>query len=185
MNLLNNEFNQLSFFANKKRFKTKSIARDDLEIKEITKLADKVKWNERFYKSYSGGKERVSVEKIATCKVFIAIYKGKEAGYIRICNYKKVFSKFSNGEVWGINEGYVKPAYRGNGILTTLRSYVVKNHNVKVMRIESDRYFRLKDYFAEQGFVYGYAIEEGELSAICVPEFLNSLLAFSKHKSAN
>ena len=116
MNLLGDEIKQPYIYADKEKPTSKLIAKSDLEIKEITKLAEKIKWNERFYKSYSGNKDKVSVEKIAACKVFLAIYKGKEAGYIRINNYKKKFSRFFNGEVWGINEGYVKPAYRGNRI---------------------------------------------------------------------
>lgn len=176
-------FNKLNIFSQSHTSNFQAASNANIEIKEITKLAEKIKWNERFYKSYSGGKIKVSTEKIASCKLFVALYEGKEAGYIRINNYTKTFDKFFDGEAWGVNEGYVKPTYRSNGILTALRSHVVKHHNVKVMRIETDRYLRLKDYYEEQGFIYGYAIKDGELSAICVPEFLNALLAYSKYKS--
>ena len=152
---------------------------EDLQIKEITKLAEKLKWNERFYKSYSGDKVKVSAEKVASCRFFLAIYEGKEAGYIRIFNYTSTFSEFYSGEVWAINEGYIKPTYRSKGLLTALRAYVVKNCNVKLMRIETHRYIKLQDYYAEQGFIYGYPILEGYLSTICVPEFEEALYAYA------
>lgn len=155
----------------------------DIQIREITKIAEKLKWMDRFSRSYSGSTGKVSLAHVDKSKVFLAIYNGKEAGYIRIANYSKKFSDVCDEDVWGVNEGYVKPAYRGKGILTALRSFVVQNHGVKVMRIETSRYLKLADYYQEQGFVYGYPIENGELTAICVPEFLNTLLAFAKRKS--
>lgn len=174
-------FNQAHIFATKDNATHQSIKEGDIVIKELTKLAEKLKWIERFCKSYSGGKRKVAPEQLAICKVFVATIKGKEAGYIRIGNYTESFSKFFDGEVWSVCEGYVKPPYRSNGILSALRSYVVKNHNVKVVRIETDRYFRLKDYFSEEGFVYGYEIQESDLSLICLPEFIDALFAYSSY----
>jgi GNAT superfamily N-acetyltransferase len=164
---------------------TEIISQADLQINEITKLAEKLKWNERFYKSYSGDKVKVSAEKVASCRFFLAIYKGKEAGYIRIFNYTNTFSEFYSGEVWAINEGYIKPTYRSKGLLTALRAYVVKNCSVKLMRIETHRYIKLQDYYAEQGFIYGYPILEGYLSTICVPEFEEALYAYANLHSTH
>ena len=165
--------------------KTLPVEKDRIKIQELTKSADKRKWLDRFFRSYSGSTSKVSLEHLDKSRVFLAIYNGKEAGYIRIGNYSKIFSEFCHEDVWGVNEGYVKPSYRGNGILTALRSFVVQNHKVKVMRIETSRYLKLANYYQEQGFVYAYAIEEGELTAICVPEFLNTLLAYSRFKGTH
>ena len=104
--------NQLHIFTNKSDAKSKAFEEVNIKIKEITKLAEKLKWNERFYKSYSGGKCKVAPVKIATCRVFVATVEGKEVGYIRIANYTETFSKFFDGEVWNVCEGYVKPLYR-------------------------------------------------------------------------
>lgn len=160
-------------------FKGELLNQEDLQIKEITTLADKLKWNDRFYKSYAGEKVKVSPERVASCRFFLAIYKGNEAGYIRIFNYTNTFDNFYSGEVWAVNEGYIKPPYRSKGILTALRAYVVKHCNVKVMRIETDRFLKLQSYYESQGFVYGYPILEGYLSTICVPEFQEALYAYA------
>lgn len=183
MNLLAHTDNKQNFTLTKKHFSPSINATDGLEIREITKIAEKLKWLERFYKSYTGGKKKVSVENVALCKMFLAIYKGKEAGYIRIASCTNQFSNLFNGEVFAINEGYVKPAYRSNGILTYLRSYVVKHHNVKFMRIETERYFKLEDYYAQQGFVYGYKVLGNDLSVICLPDFFDTLIAYGEYIS--
>ncbi len=176
-------FNQLHIFASQAETKKYVATQASIEIKEVTKLAEKLKWNERFIKSYSGGLQSITTESLGGCKMFLASLNEKEAGYIRISDYTKRFSKFYDGEVFSICEGYVKPTYRNNGVLTALRAHVVNNHNVKLMRIETERYFRLKNYYKEQGFMYGYPIEDGELSVICVPEFYNALIEFDKWNS--
>ena len=183
MNLFADRDNKHNFISTKKYFLPTTDATNELEIREVTKIAEKLKWLERFSKSYTGGKKKVAVENIALCKMFLAIYKGKEAGYIRIASYTDEFSNLFNGEVFSINEGYVKPAYRSNGILTYLRSYVVKNHNVKFMRIETDRYFKLENYYAQQGFVYGYKVLGNDLSVICLSDFFDTLIAYGEYIS--
>lgn len=177
--------NQCHVFEASQYVNKRAAKNADIQIREITKSAEKLKWMDRFLRSYSGSTGKVSLKYLDKSRVFLAIYNGKEAGYIRIGNYSKNFADICTEEVWGVNEGYVKPAYRGNGILTALRSFAVQNHKVKVMRIETSRYLKLADYYQEQGFVFGYAIEDGELTAICVPDFLNTLLAYSRFKRAH
>jgi len=175
--------NQLNIFSSNYKSNSLSIPQMDVEIKEITKLAEKSKWNERFYKSYSGGKRRIPVDKLNECKVFVASYKGNELGYIRIHNVTHTFSQFYDGVVWAVSEGYIKPPYRSNGVLTLLRSFVVENHNVKVMRIETERYNNLRNYYSEQGFVLAYDVDDSGISIICLPEFYDAMWAYNKFHS--
>ena len=171
--------NQLNIFSSTHKPNRLSIPQMDIEVKEITKLAEKSKWNERFYKSYSGGKKRIPIDKLNECKVFVATYKGNELGYIRIHSVTHTFSQFYDGEVWAVSEGYVKPPYRSNGILTLLRSFVVQNYNVKVLRIETERYNNLRRYYSEQGFVLAYDVEDSCISIICLPEFYDVMWSYS------
>jgi hypothetical protein len=171
--------NLTNIFISQTAIKPYRITSSDIKIKEITKLAEKIKWNDCFNRSYSGRKTKVLNTALSSCRVFVAIFDGKEVGSIRISNRTNTFARFFDGEVWNICEGYVKPPYRGKGIYTALRSYVVSNVPVKVMRIESSRYIAKKKYFAEQGFVFGYDVGDGYISILCTPDFLGALFAYN------
>ena len=177
--------NQLNIFKNQNTSSHQKINENELKIKEVTKISEKAKWMDRFYKSYSGGKQKIQMEGLNQCQVFIATKESKELGYIRIHNKTEIFSKFFDGEVYSVCEGYVKPAYRSKGVLTALRRYVVENHNVKVIRIESERYKRNRRYFNEQGFVLAYDVTDSNISIICLPEFVDAMLAYSKFNSSH
>jgi len=175
--------NQLNRFSEKTQYHSQSILVADVEIIEVTKLAEKAKWNERFYKSYSGSNKKISIDGLKECRVFVAIYKGNELGYIRIHSVTNTFAKFYDGDVWAVSEGYVKPPYRSNGILTLLRRFVVENHNVKVLRIETERYSKIHRYYSEQGFVLAYDVGDSNISIICLPEFYDAMWAYNNYHS--
>lgn len=175
--------NQLNKFSDKTQYHSQSILVADVEIIEVTKLAEKAKWNERFYKSYSGSKIKIAIDALKECRVFVAIYKGNELGYIRIHSVNNTFAKFYDGDVWAVSEGYVKPPYRSNGILTLLRRFVVDSHNVKVLRIETERYNKIRRYYSEQGFVLAYDVGDSDISIICLPEFYDAMWAYNNYNS--
>jgi hypothetical protein len=175
--------NQLNIFTNQNTPSSQKISVSELGVKEITKLAEKAKWNDRFYKNYSGGKQRIEIDRLNECQVFVATHKGSELGYIRIHNKTEFFSEFYGGEVCSVCEGYVKPPYRSNGVLTFLRRYVIENHNVKVMRIETERYNKLREYYSEQGFILAYDVDDSGISIICLPEFYDAMWAYNNHHS--
>ena len=153
---------------------------DSLEVIEVTKAAEKIKWINRFLKSYSGNiNKKLNFEMIDKTRTFVATFQGKELGYTRVIDMTELFFDFYGKPVSRIAETYVKPTYRGQGVCTALRRYVRKNEHAQAMRIETYRFINNKKYFENEGFFYGYSISES-MCIICTSEFIESLHAYNK-----
>ena len=87
----------------------KSSLIDLIEIKEVTKLAEIIKWIDRFYKGYSGDVNKINYCDLIDTKIFVATYQGKELGYTRVIDVTNAFSDFFGDKVSRIAESYVKP----------------------------------------------------------------------------
>ncbi len=119
-----------------------------MEIIEITKIAEKLKWMSQFRKNYSGTclkKISTKVYEPETSRFFKAIQNGKELGFIRITN--KSYLDTLLGEVWCISEVYVKPPYRGQGVQKELITFTQKNCHVHMIFIEEERFQKNWNYF--------------------------------------
>ena len=156
---------------------------DSIEVKEVTKLAEIIKWIDRFCKSYTGDVNKVNYCDLIDTKIFVATYQGKELGYTRVIDMTKSFSEFSGDKVSRIAESYVKPLYRNQGVVTALHRYAVKHEHVKIMRIETYRFFKKKAYFESEGFFYAYSISD-EMCIICTRDFFEPLAAYNKVMAA-
>jgi hypothetical protein len=161
----------------------KSSLIDSIEVKEVTKLAEKIKWNDRFLKSYTGHAKKINSDALICSKIFTATYQGKELGYTRVTDMTKSFSEFSGDKVSRITESYVKPPYKSQGVVTALRRYAVKHENVKTMRIETYRFINNRNYFESEGFYFAYSISE-EMCIICTRDFFEPLATYNKVMSA-
>lgn len=149
----------------------------DIQIVEITKLAEKRNWLNKFLTAYTGGKKNiVGNEGLNISRCFVAIHNGKEVGYIRLANYSYTFAKHgAKGEVWGITEGYIKPAYRSKGALRKLIKYAVENCSAKLFRIQTYRLMENFAYYFSLGFTYSYRIIESDMSVVSLGEFRHVL----------
>ena len=58
----------------------------------------------------------------------------------------------------------MKPPYRSTGVLKRLAEYVIKEHNVKMMYIETSRLVNNFDYYQKLGFKNYYTVKNGLLS---------------------
>lgn len=143
-----------------------------VEIFEVYKISEKIKWNKRFVSSYSGNANIEGTNILDKSRVFVATSNGLELGYIRISDVTSHFEAVYEGEVFRLNEAYVKPPYRGRGVLTLLRRYVVEHCNVKFMKIEAERYSKLSQYFYEEGFSKAFNIVNSHMVMICLYDFL-------------
>ena len=122
-------------------------------LKQIDKLADKMKWQRRFCAAYRGGLSAWSDKLFdPVAKFYVAVDDGKELGYIRMLNCGDDFARYSNEVVESISEGYVKPAYRKNGVLRGMITIAVRDHNVKLLYIETERLLQLQSYYSSLGF---------------------------------
>lgn len=166
----------LIIFGATKESQKKKFDLNEIEFKEIKKIADKDKWINRFMKSYKGGKTKVSTKGIDTSKVFIATRKGIELGYTRIYDVTHYYSGNYDGTVYRLAESYVKPLYRNQGVVTALRKYVVEREHVKLLKIETERFLYLKDYFNQEGFIHALVIRDTDMSLICKPDFLEVII---------
>ena len=156
---------------------------DLIEIKEVTKLAEIIKWIDRFYKGYSGDVNKINYCDLIDTKIFVATYQGKELGYTRVIDVTNAFSDFFGDKVSRIAESYVKPLYRNQGVVTALHRYAVKHEHVRAMRIETYRFFKKKAYFESEGFFYAYSISD-EMCIICTRDFFEPLAAYNKVMAA-
>jgi len=136
------------------------IEQSEIEITEITKLAEKLKWMSYFKRSYSGEMRDLGISNYDPEKslIFLAKLANKEIGFIRITNKTNKFKDYYNGQVWSIAEVYIKPPYRGKSVCKKLMQYVLKNNHVKSILLESDRYESNKYFFNQLGF--SFTVEE-------------------------
>jgi GNAT superfamily N-acetyltransferase len=124
-----------------------------LEIREITKLADKTKWMSEFKRNYNG--KVVSFDsKIygIGCRYFVAVLDGKEVGFIRISDYTKIWSNCYDGIIWNASDAYVKTQYRNQHVLRRLLTHVIDHCYVKSAFIEFERFIANYSYYRTLGF---------------------------------
>lgn len=133
-------------------FTKDKLAGRAFNIKEITKLADKVNWMKRFKLNYSG---KVTIDsKIygPGCRYFVAILEGKEVGFIRITNYTEMWAHVYDGIVWSASDFYVKKQHRNQHVLRRLLKYVIDHCHVKSAFIEVESYAAHYSYYQTLGF---------------------------------
>ncbi len=126
----------------------------NLKLVKISSAKEKIKWLERFRKSYSGGMQKTSAEiyKDEVCLFFVAISSDTEVGYIRISNYSKYYSHITKEPAWSASDAYVKPKYRKSGILRYMLEEVVAKYAVVSALIEIERYIENHRYYKSIGF---------------------------------
>lgn len=133
-----------------------------MQIKTLDKLADKKRWMERFIRDYSGETKSNSPSLYGNNVLFLVAYEhDKELGFIRINDKSSQFSDYTDKTVWNLTDGYVKPPYRGKGVLAELIKFSIANHNVKMMYIETERYKKNQHYYNNLGFTNFYTVKAG------------------------
>jgi ribosomal protein S18 acetylase RimI-like enzyme len=136
-----------------------------IELIELASLAEKMKWLERFQKSYTGAKAKTSNKFFDSgCKFLVAKASGKKLGYIRIIDRTSELSKFGATNTWSVSEAYVKPAYRNQGVLRKMLKVVISDYNTKLIKIETERLETNYSYYETLGFKNAFAVKNSELS---------------------
>ena len=137
----------------------------DFNIREITSITEKKKWMNAFFKHYSGQKIAINPYMLGKIsRFFVSSIKGKDIGFIRITNYTEHYKKFSNEEVWNASDAYVKGPYRGRLVLRSLLEFVIRNCNVKMVRLETSRHIKNCHYYTSLGFNFSRRVGDGYLS---------------------
>lgn len=120
-----------------------------IEMVEIHNLRRQRQWYERFQSDYDEGSrpfdKRLMVD---NARFFVAKIGSVELGYIHIDDKSSYF----DCEVWNITAAYIKPKYRGKGILREMINYVVSNCRVQMMHISWQRYETHLVYYQSLGF---------------------------------
>ncbi len=133
-----------------------------IKLVEIEKLAEKQKWQRRFYDAYDGElKEWSDMLFGANVKFYVAVEDGKELGFIRINDKAFCFKGFTDDEVWNLTDAYVKPAYRSKGVLREMIFQAVCALKVKMLFIETERFIACGAYYFGLGFTYYYTVQDG------------------------
>jgi len=125
----------------------------ELQILEVTKLAEKLKWTSYFKRAYSGKTKPLSLDSYSPSlsRMFVAKSGNKEYGFMRITNHSWATDKISADEFWCIAEVYVKAPYRKEKIATRLMEYAINNQFAKCIFIDTERYKTKKKYFNSLG----------------------------------
>lgn len=135
----------------------------EINFKEISKLAEKRKWQARFAKDYKGQMnsftDKLFREDIVKCFVSTSSQSGKEVGYIRLIDKTANFTTCEES-VWCLEDAYVKPAHRHKGVMRKMTEWAVKYKNVKVMHITMDRFENNYLYFCDLGFKHFMTVDE-------------------------
>lgn len=147
---------------------------EDFSVREITKLADKIKWTKAFSRGYNAGFRRTSDMYDINVRYFVAILNNKEAGFISIGNRTMMWSDFYDGEVWSASFALVKKPYRNKMILKRLLSYVIENCNVRMAYIEELRYEMNYLYYQSLGFVQVIKTDDPKLVYIIHRDLLEA-----------
>jgi len=154
---------------------------EDFSVREITKLADKIKWVKAFSRGYNAGFRATSDVYGNNLRYFVAILNNKEAGFICIRNYKMMWSDFYNGEVWSASIALVKKPYRNKMILKRLLSYVIENCNVRMAYIDELRYRMNYLYYQSLGFAQVIKTDDPKLIYIIHKDLLEAKRKLRDH----
>jgi len=144
-------------------------------FKELTKFADKDKWNNRFLQEYKGG-IKPSIQMFSKNSRFIVICcNGQELGYARITNYSDLYEEVYGNEVWSISEIFVKPEFRHQGVMRRIIKHLINFYKVKSIYIEIGRYLNNLEYYKSLGFCGGVIDQGGPLCWLFLKDFSSVL----------
>jgi GNAT superfamily N-acetyltransferase len=144
----------------------------NISFKEITMLADKRKWMKRFFRDYSGEYKKENPNMyLKTVKFVIVVSEDKELGFARINDKSGFFANQTSDAVWNLTDAYVKPAYRGKGVLRELISHLIANYNVKMLYMETDRFHKNLFYYQTLGFTKYYTVQNDLMVWAFLKEF--------------
>lgn len=148
-----------------------------IELEKVTKVADRLKWLNRFRKSYSGGLRPITASLYRESNRFLVAVSGKlELGFMRLFSTDE-FAHYTKEEVWIVGEAYVKPPYRGKGVLREMITLAVRDHGAKGLHMETSRLVALEEYYFTLGFTDVYGSVDQYLSYAFVTSFRQVLVA--------
>ena len=125
-----------------------------MELTEIHLLAEKRKWQNWFEKAYNRYELRRSDEIFGErVRFLVAKENGKELGFIRINNKTAFFKDKIEGAVWNAADAYVKPPYRGKGVLKKMIEEVIAKHEVKMCCLVPELFSAHSAYYKRLGFI--------------------------------
>lgn len=144
-----------------------------IEIVQIRKLSEQRKWMKKFAKGYDG---ELNITKYVfdpkIVKFFVAKAGNKDLGFIRINDKSRNFN--STDEVWAAQDAYVKPVYRGKGVLKAMLQFVMDNEAVGMCHL--DPVVLLKNYAYYKDLGFSTAIKQSTGLVYCLTDEVVRLL---------
>ena len=155
-----------------------------IELKLIEKLAEKIKWQKRFRAAYDGELQEWSMKQFGeNVKFYVAKDGDKELGFIRINDKSGFFAGCSKGQVWNITDAYVKPAYRGQGVLCEMITQAINGLNVKMIYMTTATFENNKRYYFGLGFTHYYTVQNGCMTWALLSSFSKVIEAGNDHQN--
>lgn len=158
---------QSMFVPSIKTLEVEEAANDELmevNFRELTKLAEKMKWMECFRKSYSEGLSPLTLEHFDAkdTKFIVASTDAKDVGYVGLI---KSTLHLPTGDIehWALETAYVKPKHRSLGVLQKLIAHVTEVYEVKEIHLEAYRFYDHQYYYECLGFAEFVYVDDTEL----------------------
>ena len=123
-----------------------------IEMVQIKKLSEQRKWMKRFAKGYDGSLLPITNDAFnpKIVKFFVAKEGNKELGFIRINDKSPNFNP--TDEVWCVQDAYVKPVYRGKGVLKAMLQFVMDVEAVGMCHLAPEVLLKNYPYYKGLGF---------------------------------
>jgi hypothetical protein len=130
------------------------FAGTEIKFRVLTFDAEKIKWDNRFRKAYTGAMLAHNHLMLfgPQSKFILAEANENELGYVRLNNLSYRFNNYTDMECWNVGEGYVKPCFRKLGVFQRLLEHVTSEHSAASVLISSERYEKHRLYYAMLGY---------------------------------
>jgi GNAT superfamily N-acetyltransferase len=150
-----------------KTLEIQEAANDDLmevDLRELTKLAEKMKWMECFTKSYSEGVCATTLEHFDSkkTKFIVASIDNKDVGYVGLVKHSYQFPR-GDIDIWVLETAYVKPKYRSLGVLKKMIAHATEVYDIKQIHLEAYRFYENQYYYECLGFTEFFFVDESNL----------------------
>jgi ribosomal protein S18 acetylase RimI-like enzyme len=134
-----------------------------MELVQITLMAEKQKWLQRFRKNYAGSvrsnnPSRIYREELS--RFFVAKSDDAEVGFIQLTNYSHWLKSSTQPNFWSAGMAYVKPPYRQKGVLRYMLTECIEKHQVGAAYMESERLITNSDYYRSLGFCRAHLVDD-------------------------
>ena len=136
-----------------------------IQLMEEYDLAEKKKWQTRFFRDYPYETRISDGIYGANVRFFVGIENNLKLGFIRLNEKTSVVKRKYGyvGPVWNIADTYVKKEFRSRGVQRQMFELAVSEYGANMLNIHRNMLFRDTSYYRDVGFTHFVVASNGEL----------------------